>query len=496
MRIDFLTSTGKPIGSVTLLQFVVSWAALLTILTFAFTSGETFFQWFCELSQALAAYSPNETNENAGALNSIGTFFLSKWFVAIKILAAAIAFTLASIRLAKGSWLSAIWWLNQNMLLALRLAASKLKTEAKRFPCTSEENFLAEIQSAKTDAVSLAEAAASQVITNATTQEITWASSVAIEAISKIPLNQNGLKANIDSLAERLTGLAQSELAKKIRFYVSPVQPTILFCVEQIIKQAKIEQFVEVNSSSWTGPRTVRGAVLGIRDRPEGEASDEIRMFSAPLSAYVMYDHQDPETNTPNISLKDHFECLGVVAKEPQEILLLDDRRRIPVRKGRFLYYNNSTAEECWARLDPSIHTLFERTPVDNYDHYLAYLRGGTPSVGQMPLLPGDAIVTWPPLTSFFDGKSVGKAYYASEALFGASAHVDSRILLFREKFDETETENVKEFAGTFTHAMILALYRLHLDSGRLNLNLVDGWRKFVFSRRYAVMNKGLLGVR
>jgi hypothetical protein len=498
MRIDFRTNTGKLLGSVTELQFATSWGALAAITMFFMTSGETLFAWFHVIIFDIKLTDIEPGADLSPILYGTRGFFTSTIFFFARLLATICAFYFATNRLFKGMILYFLWkfqhgfeiekFLSSNRIVR-RLSFQKLSDEIWRYPNTSAESFLEEINLSKIDELNLGEAARTGLITNETVMQINWNKLDLYNKLSSASQNDERLVREIcdtcDFIRQR-----KSEWSGKIDFFVSPVQPSIIYAIDDIKRNYGFD-FVNIKDEALTGPRTLSSAVTAIKTRDSDDSN--VIMCVAPLSAYVMFDGNDLETLQQPVDLKEKFDAKAVVICEQQSVLVLDDARRTPVRKNKLIYYNNSTAEECWSLIDSDISSLFERDDVDSYGDYLALLSGRETQL-RKKLRAGDAVITWPPLTSFFKGKEIDGAHFSAEPAFEKGARTTSRILLFVEKNDLRELADARQsVANAFAELLILHMYKLHNDLRRQDRSMKQRMRQF--SQRSVSLTRKLLGL-
>lgn len=489
MRIDFRTDTGKLIGSVTELQFAVSWGALAAIATAIFTSGDTLFSWIYEVVFKLQMTDVKPGGELSASWSAFRNALVSPVFFVAKLIAGLVAFYFSTNRLVRGTITYVAWQIRYRFGVEKRLTEKKISDEFAMYPNDSAENYFREIDSAKRDAANLREASKSGIITNPSVRDISWRKLNISDKLSSAVQSKERLENEIVNLVSAYKDCLLN-FNEKIRIHVSPVQPSVIYAIEKLSENYGLSN-IEIIDRSLTGPQTINSAVTAAREKAADDTS--IIMFVAPLSAYTMFDGKDPETPQTPIDLERRFEACGVIVREQQHVLILDDARRTPVRKNRLLYYNNSTAEECWSMLSDEVRSLFLRESVDSYDDYLSLLAGrDTPS--RKKLRAGDAIITWPPLTSYFDGRENDGAYFSKDSAFEIGTRTVSRVLLFSEKVDGDESTDMRaKLAATFPQLLVLFMYKLHNDFKKPDRQ-TKGRRK-MFAGRYVSLTRRLLGL-
>lgn len=482
MRIDFNTKTGKRLGSVSLLQFSTSWAALITAVMALYAPAETIGTWLATFSVPLKLPLPPVEDTPSwfpfGLPGWILDAFVSPWILVIKAIAATVAIALAWMRGVNGVVLWVAWGIHEHVLLRTRLITNKVREEIRTFPNRSRDTYENEIKEAKRDARILDTACESRIVTNERTQTMNWIDRRRQLALCKIPNNEDTRRDHLKACLAALRDQAHKISGKSVEFYVSPVQPSIIYVLNKIKQTCDLGDTLSIHSHSNTGPQTVWNAATGILSSTEDERQSQIRMFAAPLSAYVMYDPSSPETPDGHEELSTFFEAVCVLIKEQQDILVVDDGNRVPIRKSRILYYNNSTAEECWAKSASVTQPIFSKAIIDKYEEYLAYLQGGAPQ-NEQPLKPGDAIVTWPPLTRFYEGKAVGSAHFNRKNVFEKNLTSMSRILLFTEKRDIGRSDDLNKFEDLLIESLIHTMLDLRITYEKrwLPTHVFDHWK-------------------
>ncbi len=486
MRIDFRTKTGKRLGTVTLLQFSTSWAALVTALMFVYAPTTTVSAWLDWLLTPLDFRPPSQA-PHIGLLGLL----VNPWIFATKALAAVVAFWLAWIRGVRGALLWVGWELHERVLLRTRLITNKVFDVIKTYPNTSREAYDSELKDAKQDITILQQACRDKIITNETTLPIDWVDRNRQYSLGNIPNNDDDRVNELNRSYQALIEASNNISGKKVSFYVAAVQPSVIYVLGKIVKKCGIGHLVQIHSSSSTGPQTIWAALNAASARAAASAEDELIMFAAPLSAYVMFDPQSPETPDHVGELSSTFEAVCVLLHEKQDILVVDDGNRVTVRKGRILYYNNSTAEECWAKSAITTRPIFDQRIINRYSDYISYLIGRAPQ-NEQPLRPGDAILTWPPLTRYFEGKSVGTGYFNRTNVFERNLSSTSRILLFSERRNPGCQTTLHDFSDILVDCFMGTMLdlRIKYDKTVVPTHVFDHWR---FLSPYSDMFRRLL---
>lgn len=450
----------KPLGEVELLTAFVTFSLLLGAVLFMLTDGANLKQLMTRIDSFI---SPNPS-----WVSDLGVL----WVRMVAMIVGALFFILG--------WRRIIWAMyhlireiakqgpvtERNPLwriIVSSLARQKMYREFESFPNFSPDDMLRELERAKSDEDKMYNASRAGLIDNTQIWRCDWNNlnqlpdhATKILEVSPGKEYKSYLSQAREDFAQ-LVSDAELDGTAKICFFVSPVQPSILMAASKVIADCNGHDIIELYNRTLTGPLTVQAA----RDRVSRithESLDQQVIFAAPLSAFCTAPAM-PNENSPNQVFSPVINLLN----ERQDVLVVEGGANTPVRRGVLYYYNNSTAEECVGRFDLSLLKYFDLCAVSDYDSYKLLLAGQ--AIPQGPTIgAGDGIITWPPLTDYYVGKSIGAGYYKS-GVFELGSTFESRIMLFAEK-------RVFSDASSFESRLAWAFMR-NLNMELLEMNLL-----------------------
>lgn len=263
----------------------------------------------------------------------------------------------------------------------------------------------------------------------------------------------------------------------KLKFYVANIQPSVIIAVERIAKVVDpAKNYIEIITETHTGPHTISEAVKAKKEHPKtslksikamitGEKErTEIICFVAPMAAFCTYQHNQfasmGENN--NVDPNDYFVSVTTVIEEDQEILFVEDYTRTPYKKPRIYYYNNSTSEECIAKLDKIVWDQYDLCEINDFDTY-RHLLSETYTEGRS-LEPGDGIALWAPLIEKFIDKKVATGILRPHSQRPLFKKVSMINIYADKEVIEKGSEVVRQFHLTFIRAIILEMRCLQLE--------------------------------
>lgn len=230
-------------------------------------------------------------------------------------------------------------------------------------------------------------------------------------------------------------------------------------------------------SNVSTGPETVKEATSICKDNLDKNCTYPVTIFAAPLSAFVLSEFSKSKIN--NFYPNEFFYPICNLIDERQEILVVENGKTTPLRKGRLHYYDNSTAEEHMAHIYGSVHRHMSFHPIEDYETYKEVLYG---TKGLIDVIKsGDGIIVWPPLTEHFMGRNVSSGHFVSQGIESIT-HTNSKIFLYCQKdiFDSPDTE-YSELSHLFMRALLFELQHL-----KYQLEEPVAWAyKYSWDRKY-----------
>lgn len=210
---------------------------------------------------------------------------------------------------------------------------------------------------------------------------------------------------------------SEKPIKPMVKFFAAAVQPSIQLLISDLHTKHKLSGYLDIENQFNTGPEAVRRARLA-----HITSTEERILLVAPLAAFCMAPDDEP------LELQEQFTPLFNVITENQDILVVESSSRTPLKKGRFYYYDNSTAEEILAKRGQNIKQLLDIIPIKEYTTYRDLLQGKDTQSGKLEI--GDAIATWPPLTDYYNGESVADGFFCKNA-FEFDTEIQSQIFLF-----------------------------------------------------------------
>lgn len=445
MNVEFRTKTGKRIGSTTLASGVGSLTLMALSVLFVFTE---------ERNAVLTILQIGKAFDYDIAWPSNVPLYTVKLMAFVP---GAVSILLAWNAIGRG----VLNWVRESPIVAVRsaqeLLRKKLEEELQSFPNTYQDNFQDQLTKAQGDERRLVTANRLGMIENPKVWECHWPRidqlPVAARRFREVEPTIPELRASLNEAVDRLRNFVASR-GRSILFLVSPVQPAILRAATVVAKAAGGD-LISIRSSTTTGPETVRDAVSARRDSLSG-GNGGLVFFAAPLSAFCL---APAEPGAP--SATEQFQPVCCLAIERQDLLAVEAGSSLPIRKETIFYYENSSAEEFIAGLEVKALEVVNLEPIDSFDEYKRLLNGTTRS-GQPRLQPGDAIVTWPPLTKAFDGKgtSAGGYFRIDDSL--AKAPLESRIMLFAD--DRSLKDPVPDGPWCFVECLVKQLLLMKLE--------------------------------
>ena len=322
-------------------------------------------------------------------------------------------------------------------LKILYSAFNKMRDELRFYPNRSPDSFLEEISKSSADESRMFLAQDLGLLKNQTISHHKWPDSGGpMRDLINGHLKHGHWSEEYHSSIEKLQVIkrASSLYSELIQFYVSSVQPSIQFCANEVVEDFEGQNLVTIEDGMPTGPEAVQFAY----DQAKAAQNMRTVLLVAPMSAFITFDHKE---NDPMIS--DVFRPIACLVKERQDILLLQVNSNNSLRKPTLFVYNNSTAEELLSRIDDSLicpSGVFNVSFVNDFSEYKEILNGRISENGKR-MLEGDAIIVWPPLTEYYQGKIIGEAFLTLANPQVLSANRESRIWLYGQKsmFDAPE---------------------------------------------------------
>ena len=426
MKIRFISSDGVHLGDISIYKVVLTVSWLLTTIVFAFAYRENISE--------IVSKSAFFTGEGKWTWNEIATYFVQALSVSVGV----IGFWLAWRRVLSGlwAWFVRSYWRSKFQLL--RLVLSKLKAETISYPNTNDSNFRLELLRASNDEKLLMHATMKGLIENRSIWSSNWSnadlSRPEMPAMTNIPTSdtraRDSLAQNIEilsQLVEQYRALEQQDSA--LVFFCSSVQPAIIRGASIILERTKADHVIDFKSDMITGPDAVQAA------RSEKQSNNnKVVLVAAPLSAFCTLETAEQDT-PPN----DLFQPLAVLLREKQELLFVEGPTTNIARRNTLFYYDNSTAEECVAQIRDVLN-YFAVEQISSFPEYKNLLKG----TSRIRLQPGDAIVSWSPLTEYYAERNIpnqelplrfvrGRILGQNSNLEGFS-HGLSRIVLYGDK--------------------------------------------------------------
>ena len=449
----------KEIGEIGLLSAMVSFSVLMGGLVALFTSPDNVIVWMSTLNEVFLPKSRWYES------------LLIPWVKLFFFVPALLSFLYAWRRVIGGFLLAIREICKQNARFTKHLVRKKLSAEYQAFPNASPDSAFRQLVGAKADEKLLAHASELGVIDNYEISECIWPDFARLPLHARAIIDVSQGEAELQKLEiEARRGLDEAVKHGALTFLVSPVQPSVLSAVTDIINAKSTLSSITLLDRTLTGPQTV----LAARDELSrvNQAGDERAVvFVAPLSAFCTAEVKSDKDTIPH-----NFSPILNLINECQDVLVLEGGSNTPLEKSSLYYYNNSTAEECVAQLGLRLLEICNVIPVDDYDEYKALLKGGSMSNG-LSLKPGDAIVTWPPLTEYYAGKSTSTGYFAKNSLaIGSSSK--SRIMLFASQsvVEDPNTPSAK-LAWAFMRCLNVRLLAMNV---RLRKSIFGGSSWFV----------------
>ena len=436
MRIVFKTGR-KPLGDVDLLAALFSFSALVGGVLFLVTDGKN-------LQGAIS-----RLNEVVLEQSNWSEFFPIYLVRLIVFVPSFLAFILAWRRVLLAAFSGLKDFLSQNTFVVSSLLSRKVKREFRSFPNLSPDDTLHELEKAQADESRISAASRMGIIDNIDVWKCDWPDySHLPEIASKITdmsLGNREYRKLLDDRSKFLTEnvAASANSDARLSFLISPVQPSVLLAANRVIASFAAEGCINTTNHMLTGPQTVRSS-RELLSRLRNQNSEERVVFVAPLSAFCTAPTIVGEPSPDKV-----FMPVVSLITERQDLLIVEGGSTTPVRKGTLFYYNNSTAEESVARLPLRALDVFNVVSVEDYTDYKKLLRGEAVQEHGY-LRPGDAIVTWQPLTDYFLGRSIGAGYFTNVP-FELGSSFDSRIMMFADRsiFDDANSPS-SELAWAF----------------------------------------------
>lgn len=343
-----------------------------------------------------------------------------------------------------------------------KLIRSKIQLELKNTVLNSTEDIGHELDGAQRDEQTLIKASKDNLITNPDIAPLEWLpnDNPIVKVLRTIPANTYDLQIEREKLLKNLVQITEGTANTKpiIKFVVAAVQPSIILAASRLITNNNLGDWIETHIDTVTGPEAVNKAISLRKDPSLGDASV---VFVAPLSAVLT----KPSKNS-NENPRTFFSPVCSLLREPQELLLVENGKRTPIRAAKLFYYDNSTAEEYVAHSHDAFHGLMVQKPITDYESYKQLLYGI--EVNAEAIQPGDGVVVWPPLTKHFISRDLEDGHYVDEGILGRS-RTYSRIMLYADKrlFD-TNNDNAIKFARLFVRLLIFEMRLLRENK--------DGW--------------------
>lgn len=330
----------------------------------------------------------------------IGISLLSSFAIATFVVA------MYKVALALGYGLSLPF---RTLFLVSRITQKKLHDEFRSFPNKSIDLFEKEIEGARNDERDIVEAQEIGVIKNDHLWLHKWSEkSGRYGELTQINVSSKDRKDRFDNAITRLKICIEdhkSNPQEHVSFFVSSVQPSILYCLQAILKACKQSDGLNIEDKMPTGPRNVAEAYSKHNDINNKMTV----LFAAPLSAFMTFN-----ASQSGKDINKQFRPVGCLVKENQDILIVHGKQTNLVRKGTLFVYNNSTAEECLSRLPLEMIApsgSLNVKLVDDFDAYKTLLKGRTNQYGDK-LRNGDAIVTWSPLTEYYLHRQINDCHF------------------------------------------------------------------------------------
>lgn len=458
--VQFRGKGGRFFGEIDVLAGLTLVSALITLMLLIVTSGE---EGWCRIVPFLDRCMQSDGSANSAIVYSLRIVLTVSTIVlfAVAIIRISISF-FKSLHVATRAWFP-----------ISRLTRAKLIDEIRSFPNTSSESFEQQLAQARDDENKLKMANRLGLIRNSEILEHDWPPieghlkehvSIGDVASQRVVEYQKAL--------ERLKSALGRQNIRRLRIFLSAVHPGILYCAEAVRTDAGNEGLITVSANTHTGPAAVNEAFHS--ERQDKRVERESLVLIAPLSAFSTFD-----SGAESEPISSKFKPVSCLVRELQDLLVVTSPDNVNLRKGTLFVYNNSTAEECLARLpQPLVAPSGDLNIclVESFDDYKMLLMGKVNTQGDK-LRQGDAIITWPPLTEYYQGKAVGSSLYLSKAEYeGETGDRYSRIMLYVSN-EVFETPDQSEITWAFIDCLTR---RFLVESGRSRSFSFAWWEIFL----------------
>lgn len=459
MKLTFRTSSGYPLSTVSLVAVLAALLLVFAIIAFFITDGDSLRQWVVTKTRF--------TTEQLDWIDESFVLFMRTLSVTV----ALIGFVKSFRRIIKGIFFSISALSRKFLFPILSKTFAKVKDEIKSFPVNSDENFTAEIKLAKYTSKMLSEASELGRINNKVVWELHWPESQLerkrLAEISEPETSEKtkleGFPRSIDSLKASLDGLKDDDA--RIEFVFSPIQPSVLKLIRRISDLVKVVPKVHIAQNSTTGPMAVKVAYeKKISNLKRG--SENLVVLIAPLSAFCTFSIDEYSIDQELLlGPSEYFIPICPIISEPQNLLIAEGESVAAVSDRTIFYYNNSTAEEFIAKFTPELLGVYSNiVSIENFSDYKNLLNGGTSSEGYK-IKSGDAIVTWPPLTNFYEGRTVSESNELKYFVRNPSLEIRSQIFLFADKNCFGLENEITEAAWSFINCIAKGYLLLHHEN-------------------------------
>lgn len=275
---------------------------------------------------------------------------------------------------------------------------------------------------------------------------------------------------------QRLKALSK-DTKNKIQLLVATVQPSIILAAQRVISSSNCKNSIEIVNITTNGPDTVAEAVA--RRNCNGDSDDEPYIcFAAPLATMTAYQAgglvSDDRSQTDHVEVNPYNNFVPVTAliEEKQEILFLQDYSRTPLyrRRPKLYYYDNSTSEECVAKLAIKFQKRYEVVAERDYALFKDHLSDSY--IPGRSMEPGDAIALWDPLITYYKDRAIGNGVLSR---FKESDKVSnfSQIFLYADtRIADTALQD-RELIVHFLRALIMELRVLKRETNLSLSNLL-----------------------
>ena len=458
MKLEFRLKSGKLIGTIQPVYAIVMLSALSGAVLAFLSDFENLTQYCKDLIILL-------TGEKDRSVRS----WLADTFKFFGLLAAGVLFLVIWGNILTGFFILCRDFIVRKACIHRRLLRKKIEKEISSYVELSFDDLYARSNKAEKDAKDLREAVKSKLIDNEKVWEF---NPPKIDVLNDKKLKRFLDTPNLDDLEKSIKQLSfkiiENTDSKKpiIKFFAATVQPSIQLLISNLHTKHNLSGYLKIEKNSKTGPEAVLNARLAHKDK---DSTEERILLVAPLAAFCMAPELDSCQEPPK-----QFTPLFNVITENQDILVVESSSRIPLKKGRFYYYDNSTAEEILAKHGQDIKDLLHITRIEEYSIYLKILKGERTQLGKLEI--GDAIATWPPLTDYYNGKSVADGFFCKDA-FNFSTEIPSQIFLF---VDNRCLEDPNSPSSNLCWMLIQAILLQMKRARYLRHGKVDKQRQFI----------------